>query len=303
MRYKKLQSGYALLTSIVLTGTLVLIAYAVSNISLRQLALVTTTTESHGAFYIADSGLECAIFWDLKNPNNPTKSAFDPTSPASSVTCGNTTSTLTNTTSGSSVNVALGKSTSQVSTFDGITVSSNAVDGNTNGNYSSGSITHTSSTLTPNPWWQVDLGSSVAINSIVLWNRTDCCMSRLNDYWVFVSDTPFGPSDTPSTLQSRSGTWSSHQTSYPNPSSSLSVGGFSGRYVRVQLSGTDYLSLAEVQIFNIGAGGTSTFQIPVGSSCANVLVTKSGTDTTIESRGYNTCSVGTRFERAVRRQC
>ena len=72
--------------------------------------------------------------------------------------------------------------------------------------------------------------------------------SRLNDYWVFVSDTPFLPTDTPATLQGRPGTFSSHQTAAPNPSTVIAAGA-EGRYVRVQLTGANYLSLAEVQVF------------------------------------------------------
>jgi hypothetical protein len=95
----------------------------------------------------------------------------------------------------------------------------------------------------------VDLGASATVNSIVIWNRTDGGLGyRLSDYWVFVSNTPFAPSDTPATLQNRAGTWSSHQTVAPSPSTSI-VSNAQGRYVRVQLSGTNYLSLAEVQVF------------------------------------------------------
>ena len=43
--------------------------------------------------------------------------------------------------------------------------------------------------------------------------------------------------DTPTTLQSRAGTWSNHQTTMPNPSTTITAGGIAGRYVRVQLSG------------------------------------------------------------------
>jgi hypothetical protein len=128
-------------------------------------------------------------------------------------------------------------------------VASRAVDGNTDGHYYDGSVTHTDGD--PNAWWQVDLGGSDTIDSIAIWNRTDNGVaSRLNDYWVFVSDTPFQNSDTPATLQSRAGTWSSHQTIIPNPSTSLAVNTH-GRYVRVQLSGTNYLHLAEVQVFRL----------------------------------------------------
>ncbi len=147
MKYKNSQSGYALFTSIILTGMLVLIAYATANFSIKQLLLTVSGSESHIAFYTADSGVECAMFWDLKNPTNPAVSAFEVGAPTA-VTCGG-------------------------------------------------------STVTP------------------------------------------------------------------------------------------------VQVVN-GGNATSTFQIPVGSSCAVVYVAKTGSNTTIESRGYNTCGSGSRFERAVR---
>jgi hypothetical protein len=82
----------------------------------------------------------------------------------------------------------------------------------------------------------------------VLWNRTDCCGDRLSDYWVFISNTPFAPTDTPATLQNRAGTWGSHQLVAPNPNTSLVVPGAQGRYVRVQLGTANFLALAEVQV-------------------------------------------------------
>lgn len=97
------QSGYALFTSIILTGMLVLIAYATTNFAAKQLLLTSGATESHAAFYTADTGLECALYWDLKNPNNPTISAFDASAPTSNITCGGSTSAVTTVVSGSSV--------------------------------------------------------------------------------------------------------------------------------------------------------------------------------------------------------
>src|SRR5260370_108215 len=146
-------------------------------------------------------------------------------------------------------NLAPGKAATQSSTLTGwgsFAAASKAVDGNTDGNFSDGSVSHTNQDA--NAWWQVDLGNSAAVSSISIWNRTDCCSDRLGDYWIFVSDTPFGPSDTPATLQSRPGTASSHQTSFPNPSTTIALSA-QGRYVRVQLSGTNYLNMAEVKVF------------------------------------------------------
>lgn len=146
-------------------------------------------------------------------------------------------------------NLAQGKMTGQSSILSGSTTAGAgaAVDGNTNGNFYKASVTHTNSES--NAWWQVDLLASATIGSIAIWNRTDCCPSRLNDYWVFISDTPFSPSETPATLQKRAGTWKSHQTLAPNPSTTIQTAGAKGRYVRIQLTGQDPLSLAEVQVF------------------------------------------------------
>jgi uncharacterized repeat protein (TIGR01451 family) len=143
-------------------------------------------------------------------------------------------------------NLAVGMTATQSSTYS-TDVAGLAVDGNTDGVLSHGSMAVAN--YGASPWWQVDLGASALVSSIVVWARTDCCTSWLNDYWIFVSDTPFLATDTPATLQNRSGTWSSHQTTAPNPSAAIAAGGAEGRYVRVQLTGTNYLELAEVQVF------------------------------------------------------
>lgn len=151
--------------------------------------------------------------------------------------------------SSSTVHLAMARQTAQSSVLAGYTTvgSMSAVDGNVDGNFFRGSVTATNQEA--HAWWQVDLGGSRAIGSIAIWNRTDCCGTRLSDYWVFVSDTPFLASDTPATLQKRAATWGIHQTVAPAPSTRIAAPQVRGRYVRVQLTGTDYLSLAEVQVF------------------------------------------------------
>ncbi|MBO9664005.1 PA14 domain-containing protein [Dokdonella sp.] len=139
--------------------------------------------------------------------------------------------------------VAVGKPASQSSTaYDGN--ASRAVDGNTNGVFTDGSVTHTASSY--QPWWQVDLGSVHDLTQIKVWNRTDCCAERLAKFRVFVSDSPF---------TSTSLFWTTYQSGVGNYAFSGTVNGSatfnvnrSGRYVRVQLEGTNPLSLAEVQV-------------------------------------------------------
>src|SRR5438552_292784 len=81
--------------------------------------------------------------------------------------------------------VALGKAASQSSTYaPGFSTADKAVDGNTDGNYGDGSITHTNFEYFA--WWLVDLGGNYDVNSITLWNRTDCCGYRLQNFFVSV---------------------------------------------------------------------------------------------------------------------
>ncbi|WP_309111189.1 alpha-L-fucosidase [Saccharothrix sp.] len=125
---------------------------------------------------------------------------------------------------------------------------SRAVDGNTDGNFWNLSVTHTADApLDTNPWWQVDLGSSLPVGSIKLWNRTDCCADRLRDFYVFTSDTPFTSTD-PQVTAGQSGVWKSFHSGVSPTTSTFAVGR-SARYVRVQLVGSDRpLSLAEAQV-------------------------------------------------------
>jgi len=49
-----------------------------------------------------------------------------------------------------------------------------AIDGNTDGDKTKGkSVMHTNGNAHGSPWWQVDLGKTLPIQRIVLWNRTD----------------------------------------------------------------------------------------------------------------------------------
>lgn len=154
-----------------------------------------------------------------------------------------------------STNVAQGRPATQSSTL--FTTAAAAVDGNTNGSFGNGSTTHTDHTF--QPWWQVDLGSVQNLGSIRLWNRTDCCGDRLSNFYVLVSDTPFTSTDLMTTL-GQAGVSSYYTPGQAGVSHTIGVGR-SGRYVRVQLAGTNFLSLAEVQVMtavNLAPGKPAT---------------------------------------------
>jgi hypothetical protein len=161
----------------------------------------------------------------------------------------------------SRVDVAIGGTATQSSTFDSTTTADKAVDGKTDGVSGNGSISIT--TQQAQAWWQVDLGTSKAIDSVEVWNRTDCCANRLTGFWLFVSDSSFASTDVTTTLN-QAGVSSYRYDGLPGTNVLFAVNR-TGRYVRIQLMGTEFLQLAEVQVWAPGtaqrvnaAGGRST---------------------------------------------
>jgi hypothetical protein len=130
-------------------------------------------------------------------------------------------------------NLAPGTTASQSSTLGGA-AASRAIDGNADGNWYLGSVTHTS--YETMPWWHVDLGVPYPIGTVLVSNRTDCCSDRLSDFDVLVSN------------DGAAWQWIGGITG-PAPTTSAFQTSTTGRFVRVQLRGTNYLSLAEVQVF------------------------------------------------------
>lgn len=80
----KRDQGFALFLSVVITGTLLVIATSMVSLAYKQSLISTSGRESQHAFYAADSGLECALYWDVKNPSGT--SAFDVTT-GTSINC------------------------------------------------------------------------------------------------------------------------------------------------------------------------------------------------------------------------
>jgi hypothetical protein len=150
------------------------------------------------------------------------------------------------------VNLALGKPATQSKDYLGA-VAGRAVDGNTNGDFFAGSVSHTDSQA--GAWWQVDLGNGQAvehpIESVSIWNRTDAVPERLANYVVKVYD------------ENGALTWTSPTQEAVAGLPSVVPVGRTGRTLRIQLLGTNYLSLAEVEVWkdprvNLAVGKTAS---------------------------------------------
>jgi hypothetical protein len=61
------RDGFTLFVSMIVASLLLAVGFSIGNIILKQLLLSGSGKDSQIAFYAADSGVECAQFWDTKN--------------------------------------------------------------------------------------------------------------------------------------------------------------------------------------------------------------------------------------------
>ena len=179
------------------------------------------------------------------------------------------------------VNVALNKTATQSSTHASGAVASRAVDGNTNGVFTNGSVTHTLNDV--NAWWQVDLGQVETIGTIKVWNRVES-PERLTNFYVFVSDQPFTSTDL-TTTQNQSGVSSYHTAGQGLFPTELAIDR-TGRYVRVQLAGTNYLSIAEVQVLTGRYVPAVQWLVPDHLGTPRILVDQTGNLAHVKRHDY-----------------
>ena len=149
------------------------------------------------------------------------------------------------------LNIAIGKMASQSGDYIPTSKAKLAVDGNVDGSFNHGSVSHT--TQNPNAWLDIDLGSNEKIDHIVIWNRTDGAQLRLANYWIFISNEPFSPNDTVANIR-KSKAVTAIKGEVANPSFATPSAAYKGRYVRIQLDGSAvpnhaYLHVAEVEVF------------------------------------------------------
>ncbi|CAG2221427.1 unnamed protein product [Mytilus edulis] len=90
-----------------------------------------------------------------------------------------------------SLNIALNKNATQVSTLNN-NVSRfgprNANDGKRNQVATNGDCTHTTD-KDPVKWWTVDFGNMYTIESVHIYARTDCCLERHSDFEIRIHNT------------------------------------------------------------------------------------------------------------------
>jgi RHS repeat-associated protein len=182
------------------------------------------------------------------------------------------------------VNLALNQSATQSSTFSNFPASL-AVDNNTNGDFN-GAHTSSATNYSYQPWWQLDLSSSQFINSIKLYPRTDCCQEMLASAYLFVSDQPFTSTDLSATL-AQAGVSSYAITGNTSGATTININR-TGRYLRVQRSDTQYLVLAEVQVWGQQSSAVADVEWLVADQVgtARVVLDQSGSLSGVKRHDY-----------------
>ena len=147
-----------------------------------------------------------------------------------------------------------------------------AVDGNPDGNYGAGSVTHTTSMN--QPYWETGIPGSGPVKQIDLWNRTDCCAERLSNFYVFILKSGTFNSANPASVANQTNVWSYSYAGTAPAHLVIPVPSVTGTSVRIQLAGQGILSLAEVQVWSAptwplaNAAQSSTYpdSTPVGQA-------------------------------------
>ncbi len=128
---------------------------------------------------------------------------------------------------------------------------SRAVDGDVNGTFSSGHVSHTG--LEYSPWWQVDLGGVQWLGAVQIWNRTDLGLTaNLQDFYVLISEKPFPAGANLDTLLADPEIWHTFTAGKAGRPTVIPVD-HHGRYVRVQrpIAKYSYLDIAELEVFGM----------------------------------------------------
>ncbi|MEM6634012.1 MAG: discoidin domain-containing protein, partial [Bacteroidota bacterium] len=150
-------------------------------------------------------------------------------------------------------NIALKKEARQSTTY-GFGDASIAVDGDidgTRGPWSDPSIQHTD--REEQPWWQVDLGKPSTVKEVSIFNRTECCVQRLQDFYVFVSPRPIDGDLPVEELVANPDIAFEFVKGNAGPKETLTFSNEVGQYVMVKLSKIGILHMSEVEV--IGCEG------------------------------------------------
>jgi|SRR3989338_2255106 len=63
---KNFKNGFVILFTVLISSVILIVIIGVSNISLKETILSSYAKQAHYSFFAADTGIECALYWDLQ---------------------------------------------------------------------------------------------------------------------------------------------------------------------------------------------------------------------------------------------
>jgi hypothetical protein len=69
LKTKEKNKGFVLLLAVIISSMILAIALSVSNITIKQMKFSTSAKEANKAFFAADIGIECALYFDSFTPS------------------------------------------------------------------------------------------------------------------------------------------------------------------------------------------------------------------------------------------
>ncbi|MEM6628614.1 MAG: PQQ-dependent sugar dehydrogenase, partial [Bacteroidota bacterium] len=155
-----------------------------------------------------------------------------------------------------SSNLALGKSVSQSSQY-GDGVPEIAVDGDTSGTNVWGQDADLQHTQTESqPWWKVNLGSVNPLDSMRIYNRSNCCQSRLNNFYILVASSDFDANLAIDTLLADTSITAFHFPGSAGLIETISLGHINGQFAAIKLTASSVqLHMAEVEVYGCNITG------------------------------------------------
>ncbi|XP_068179810.1 uncharacterized protein [Antennarius striatus] len=143
-------------------------------------------------------------------------------------------------------NVALRGKAAQSNSEHALGYACNAIDGNRDTKFLSGSCAVSAETR--NPWWRVDLLDRYIVTSVSITNRGDCCAERLNELKIYIGNSKEnnGLNNPKVATISTIGLGSTHFENFTNR--------VEGRYVTLFLTGAKkILTMCEVEVYGYRA--------------------------------------------------
>ncbi|HEY4515245.1 MAG TPA: pilus assembly PilX N-terminal domain-containing protein [Candidatus Paceibacterota bacterium] len=95
---KGVRRGFALLISVIISTIILTIGLSIINTAIKEVILASTIRQSIVSLYAADSGIECALYWDNFRGNPTKQTVFSQTIPPQAQTtleCGGIVKTIT----------------------------------------------------------------------------------------------------------------------------------------------------------------------------------------------------------------